>query len=93
MVLDRRGNWRQSEATAFQIFDQNTLHLLEPRYSTAIPVTDNTIEGLAHKLGVNVNIFLETVREFNAATRPGTFDPFRLDGLSTYLSFMIPKPN
>ncbi len=44
---------RQPRATAFQIFDQKTIHLLEPRYRTATPIVDDTIEGLAGKLGIN----------------------------------------
>ena len=37
---------------------------------------------------------VETVREFNAATDPaGTFDAFKLDGLSTADRLAIPKSN
>jgi succinate dehydrogenase/fumarate reductase flavoprotein subunit len=42
---------------------------------------------------VNVSAFVETVREFNAATKPGVFDPFKLDGLSTDSYVMIPRSN
>ena len=85
---------RQTDATAFQIFDQKTLHLLEPRYSTATPITDDTIEGLATKIGVNVRAMVETVEEFNKATDSnGAFDAFKLDGLSTDDSLAIPKSN
>jgi tricarballylate dehydrogenase len=85
---------KQRDATAFQIFDQKSLITLEPRYSTGKPVTDNTLEGLATKLGVNARGFLKTVKEFNAAVpENGKFDPFHKDGLSTGDKLEIPKTN
>ena len=84
---------RQPGARAFQIFDQKTLHLLEPRYRTATPIDDDTLEGLAVKIGVNPSVFTRTVAEFNAATSPGKFDPFNLDGTSTGDKLAIPKSN
>ncbi|KAK4065828.1 uncharacterized protein Triagg1_8380 [Trichoderma aggressivum f. europaeum] len=85
---------KQKEAVAFQIFDQKVLKTLEPRYSTATPVVDDTLEGLAQKLGLNVKQFVDTVREFNAAVpKTGQFDPFHLDGLSTGSKLAIPKTN
>jgi tricarballylate dehydrogenase len=38
---------------------------------------------LAAKIGVDPAALERTVREFNAATRPGRFDPFAKDGLAT----------
>lgn len=73
----------QPQGIAFQIFDQKTLHLLEPRYSTGTPIEAPTLRELAGKLGVDPDGLEQTVDEFNAATRPGTFDPFRKDGLAT----------
>lgn len=87
---------RQPEATAFQIFDQRTLYLLEPRYSTATPIVDDTLEGLAKKIGVNVAAFCKTVEEFNSATPADAverFSPFGLDGVSTGNKLTIPKTN
>lgn len=87
---------RQPDATAFQVFDQKTLHLLEPRYSLASPVQDDTLDGLAKKMGVNVNAFCETIREFNAATPPAAtdqFNAFALDGVSTADKLAISKTN
>ncbi|KAL7901867.1 FAD binding domain-containing protein [Trichoderma sp. TUCIM 5745] len=83
----------QPGATAYQIFDQKTLHLLEPRYSTATPITADTMDELADKIGVAKDEFLRTIQSFNDATRPGTFDPFKLDGLSTGDRLRIPKSN
>jgi tricarballylate dehydrogenase len=36
---------------------------------------------------------LETIRDFNTATKPGVFDPFKLDGLATDASLTISKSN
>ncbi|OOF89783.1 hypothetical protein ASPCADRAFT_60828, partial [Aspergillus carbonarius ITEM 5010] len=87
---------RQPQATAFQIFDQQTLHLLEPRYARASPVQADTLEELAEKIGVDVVAFGQTMREYNAATSEDAavrFDPFTLDGLSTGTALAIPKSN
>lgn len=71
----------QTRAWAFQLFDQKTLHLLEPRYSTGTPVQAETLEELAGKLGVDPTALRETVDTFNAACPEGEFDAFRKDGL------------
>ena len=84
---------RQTGSTAYQIFDQKTIHLLEPRYSTGTPLKSDTIEHLAKQMGINVSAFTNTVRQFNAHTQPGDFDPFHKDGLSTTEGLAIPKSN
>ena len=71
----------QPQALAFQIFDQKTAHLLEPRYSTGTPVEANSLDDLAGKLGIDAAQLNKTVADFNAATADGRFDPFNLDGL------------
>lgn len=74
----------QDRTRAYQIFDQNTIHLLEPRYSTATPISADTLEELAGKLGIDVGGLAKTVADFNAsvATDATTrFDPFKLDGV------------
>lgn len=75
----------QRQAWAAQIFDQQTLHALQPRYSTQVPVTANTIRELAEKLGIPADQLERTVDSYNRAT-PGdvsAFDPEVEDGLST----------
>lgn len=71
----------QSRAWAFQLFDQKTLHLLEPRYSTGTPITADTLEELAGLVGVDPEVLRGTVDTFNAACPDGEFDAFRKDGL------------
>lgn len=71
----------QPQALAFQIFDQQTVHLLEPRYSTGTPIEANTLEELANKLGLDPAALRRTVDTYNDATTGGGFDPFSKDGL------------
>ena len=47
------------------------------------PVTADTIEGLADKLGLDPARLRTTVEAFNAACQPGSFGPNELDGLTT----------
>ncbi|KAI9372306.1 FAD/NAD(P)-binding domain-containing protein [Aspergillus egyptiacus] len=89
---------RQPQATAFQVFDQQTLHLLEPRYATAKPIHADSLPDLARKMGVPVEAFTETVREYNAATAPDAaqrFNAFELDGVATGSGsrLAVPKSN
>ncbi|TQV94405.1 hypothetical protein V2A60_002563 [Cordyceps javanica] len=88
---------RQPRAAAWQVFDQKTTHLLEPRYASALSVVrDDTLAGLAVKMGVDAGIFAETVRAFNAATPAAAaenFNPLVLDGVSTGAALTVPKSN
>lgn len=74
---------KQPDGKAWQIFDQKVIHLLEPRYELSTPVVADTIEELAEKIDLDPKTLAKTVADFNAATRPGTFDPLTKDGLST----------
>ncbi|MPZ60986.1 MAG: FAD-dependent oxidoreductase [Propionibacteriales bacterium] len=71
----------QPHAVAFQIFDQKTIHLLEPRYETGVPVEADSLAALAEKLEIPADALSATVADFNAATTAGEFEPFRKDGL------------
>ena len=75
----------QPGGTAFQFFDQKTVDLLEPRYSTSEPVVADTLEDLIAKLGIDdKGQALETLNQYNAAAcDPDGFDPSAKDGLST----------
>jgi tricarballylate dehydrogenase len=75
----------QPGGTAFQFFDQKTVDLLEPRYSTSEPVVAETLEDLIAKLGIDdKGQALETLNQYNAAAcDPDGFDPSAKDGLST----------
>lgn len=82
----------QPAARAFQVFDQKTIHLLEPRYSTRKPISADSIEELATALGIPAEPMDETVRSFNSATSARSFDPTTLDGKST-TGITPPKTN
>jgi tricarballylate dehydrogenase len=78
---------KQPGMFAWQVFDQKTVHLLRDEYR--IPRTTkekaDTFEALALRLeGVDGAGFLDTVRAFNAASRPDVpFNPNVHDGLRT----------
>ena len=85
-ILDQPG------AIAYQIFDKKTVHLLEERYSTGTPTVANSIEDLARKLSLSPDELVHTVERYNAAVRPGTFDPSSKDGKTT-VGLEPPKSN
>ena len=84
----------QPQRAAFQIFDRKTRHLLRDEYwiPEASTAEADTVGELADKLDIERSGLEETVREFNAATREGEFDPAALDGLST-AGIAPPKSN
>ena len=75
---------RQPGGIAYQIFDQQTVDRLEPRYaSVGPPVTADTIAELTRQLGLNPGTLSRTVDEFNRAVQDGPFNPAVRDGKST----------
>lgn len=83
----------QPGGVAFEVFDQRSVELLEPRYSTGTPVVAATITELGTALGIEARGLERTVAEFNAAVpAAGQFDPFHKDGLSTS-GVLPPKSN
>lgn len=76
---------RQPERAAFQLFDQKVLHLLRDEYRIpqVTKAESPTITGLAEQLGIDPRGLEQTIAEFNAAVRPGEFDPTVLDGKHT----------
>jgi tricarballylate dehydrogenase len=89
----------QPGSKVYQIFDSSAVHLLEPRYSTSVPKTAESIEALIEQLDIDdKGRAVETIKQYNAAARVQTgtgthatsvtdpaacFDPTRLDGLAT----------
>ena len=75
----------QPGGMGFQIFDQKTVHLLEPRYSTSDPIVADTLADIVEKLDIDDRAqALKTLDQYNAAAcDPGGFDPSQKDGLST----------
>ena len=64
-ILAQRGG------RAYQLFDQKTIHLLEPRYSTGTPIEAQTVEELATQLGVPAGNLTATITAFNESVVPG----------------------
>ncbi len=83
----------QPGSKVWQIFDSQTVHLLEPRYSTSQPIKADTLEALVEQLDISDKAqAIETLRQFNLALRKHPqgggdalkqFDPTKLDGLAT----------
>src|ERR671937_1705389 len=75
----------QPRRAAFQLFDQKTIHLCREEYRIreVTKAEADTIEELARKLEIDVEGLVRTVREFNAAVQPGTYNPAIKDGKST----------
>jgi tricarballylate dehydrogenase len=76
---------QQPRRAAFQIFDQKVVHLLREEYRIreVTKAEAGTLEELARKLEIDVDGFVHTVREYNAAVQPGAFNPAVKDGKRT----------
>ena len=76
---------QQPGSLAWQIFDQKTIHLLEPRYATSEPIRADTLEELVEQLVIDDRPrAVRTLHAYNeAACDAAGFDPTRKDGLST----------
>jgi tricarballylate dehydrogenase len=77
----------QPGGVAYQILDAKArkMDLYPANYETATSARAGTLEELAAEIGINVQNFMRTVLEFNAAIQPGPFNPdrHRLDGKCT----------
>jgi tricarballylate dehydrogenase len=82
----------QPRGVAYQIFDDKVKGLLEPRYTTGTPVVADSLKALVDQLPVDRGTFLATLEAYNAAVKPGTFDPTIRDGLAT-TGLALPKSN
>ena len=76
---------QQPRRAAFQIFDQRVVHLLREEYRIreVTKAEASTLEELARKLEIDIDGFVRTVREYNAAVQPGAFNPAVKDGKGT----------
>jgi tricarballylate dehydrogenase len=73
-------------AKAYQIFDSQTKHLLEPRYGTSEPLVADTLEALIAQMDIDDKAqALRTVNEYNAAAKSASegFDPTQKDGVTS----------
>ena len=72
---------RQPDQIAYSIVDANALDNFMP--SMFPPIEAPTIRDMAAKLELDAEALQATVDEFNAAVRPGHFDPGALDECAT----------
>src|SRR6202040_2808991 len=65
-------------AKAYQIFDSQVVHLLEPRYATSEPITADTLEDLVAQLDIGAKAqAIRALHEYSAAAKHANdgFDP------------------
>jgi tricarballylate dehydrogenase len=76
---------KQPKRTAIQIFDAKTIDMVRDEYRIrqVTRAQAQSIGELAAQLEIDADGLTRTVREFNAACRPGKYNPAVLDGLST----------
>jgi tricarballylate dehydrogenase len=76
---------KQPRRTAVQIFDAKTIGMVRDEYriKQVTKAEAPTLEALAAKTGIDAEGLARTVRAFNAACRPGRYNPAILDGVST----------
>jgi tricarballylate dehydrogenase len=76
---------KQPRRTAVQIFDAKTIDMVRDEYriKQVTKFTANTLEELAAGLDIDPKGLVRTVTAFNAACRPGTYNPSILDGVRT----------
>jgi tricarballylate dehydrogenase len=72
---------QQPDQIAYSIIDAKSIDLFMP--SVFPPIEARSIRELAEKLALDPDSLESTVENFNAATRPGTFDAGELDGCVT----------
>jgi tricarballylate dehydrogenase len=71
----------QPDQIGYIIFDAKSLTMFMP--SLFPPIEASTIRELGHKIGLDGEALEKTVTHFNAAVRPGSFDPTILDDCRT----------
>ena len=86
---------KQPDGIAYQLFDAKTEPLLRQDEYTAPGVSRyeaNDVRELARRIGLDAGALERTVRRFNAAVRPGEFNPAVKDGKRTE-GLVPPKSN
>ncbi|MDE1861077.1 MAG: FAD-dependent tricarballylate dehydrogenase TcuA [Candidatus Micrarchaeota archaeon] len=75
---------RQSDAIAYQVFDQRTVGLLEKEYGTMAPITVQSFAQLGEKVDIDAVQLGKTVEEFNRSVDGArAFNPRIKDGRGT----------
>ena len=76
---------KQPRRAGVQIFDAKTIGMVRDEYriKQVSKFSASTLEELAKGLDIDPNGLVRTVNAFNAACRPGNYNPSILDGVST----------
>jgi tricarballylate dehydrogenase len=85
----------QPDGRAFFVFDASIEDIGNYRRqigSEHPPITAQSPGELANALGIDATRFVETLADYSAATRPGSFTPVVPDGLATH-GLALPKSN
>jgi len=72
---------QQPGQTAYSIIDSKAIGRFMPPVFDGVKA--NTLPELAQKIGLDVNTFMQTLNDYNAACRTGTFDHTVLDDCHT----------
>ncbi len=72
---------QQPDQVAYCLIDSKSIDLFMP--SVFSPIEAGSIRDMAARLKLDPAALDDTVQAFNAATRPGSFDPAALDGCAT----------
>lgn len=71
----------QPDQIAYSVIDSQSINLFMP--SLFRPVQADSIRELGAKIGLDPDQFEKTVKEYNAAVKPGNFDKDKLDDCET----------
>jgi tricarballylate dehydrogenase len=85
---------KQPRRTAVQIFDAKTIGMVRDEYriKQVSKFAADSLEELAKGLDIDPQGLVRTVNQFNAACRPGSYNPSVLDGMKT-VGIEPPKSN
>ena len=83
---------QQPQRMAFQVIDSKMFAYLSGRYNRGSQVKAQSFEELAKGLEVDVDSFVQTVKEFNASVQPGIWDLAIKDGKKA-VGISPPKSN
>lgn len=85
---------KQPKRIAWQIFDRKCLSLMRDEYRIReiTKCQADTIEELGRKMEIDVDAFVKTIEEYNAAVQDTAFNPAILDGKKT-VGIDPPKSN
>lgn len=72
---------QQPDQIAYSIIDAKSVELFMP--SVFPPFKADSLRDLAEQLGLDPDSFEQTIQEFNAAVKPGEFNPDELDNCQT----------